>query len=83
MGIPTARSTSLSSLKYKNKISYDEIKEYINELISYGTNVKQCVYDYCTVIYVNVDTLNSKLKKQFNTMLYGNAKLYNYPFNIE
>tara|TARA_R110000782_G_scaffold102531_1_gene189713 strand:- start:167 stop:1150 length:984 start_codon:yes stop_codon:yes gene_type:complete len=78
-----SRSTSLSSLKYKNKISYDEIKEYINELISYGTNVKQCVYDYCTVIYVNVDTLNSKLKKQFNTMLYGNAKLYNYPFNIE
>lgn len=75
-----SRSTSLSKVKYKNKIELNDIQDYIKALLNYGKNIIKKVYDYCTVIYVNVDTLNKPLKKQYNTMLYGNAGLYDYPF---
>lgn len=76
-----ARSQSLSRLKYKNKIEYQEIKAYINKLVSVGA-VKKVVYDFSTVYYINFKKLVGSLLTQFNVMLYGNAKMYLYPFPV-
>ncbi len=76
-----ARSQSLSRLKYRNKIEYQEIKAYINKLVSVGA-VKRVVYDFSTVYFINFKKLIGSLLTQFNVMLYGNAKMYLYPFPV-
>lgn len=75
-----SRSQSLSRLKYRNKIDYYEIKEYLDKLLTFTKAVKSITYDYCTVIYIKSSLLPKILLNQFNTMIFGNAKMYNYPF---
>jgi len=76
-----SRSTSLSKLKFKNKIEFNEIKQYINELLQYPRAVCKKVYDFATVFYIKFELLPKHLTKLFLTMNLGNAKFYDYPLN--
>lgn len=75
-----SRSQSLSRLRYRNKIDYNEIKDYIDKLILLKKATYTVIYDYCTVIYLKLSLIPKKMLNQFNIMLFGNAKMYNYPF---
>ena len=75
-----SRSQSLSRLKYKNKIDYNDIKDYINKLVNTTKGAKKVVYDYCVVIYLKLSLIPDSLLKLFNIMIFGNAKMYSYPF---
>lgn len=76
-----ARSTSLSRLCYKNKFTFQEIKEFIKQLVSLGV-LKKVVYDYATVYYFNFKKLVGIYKKFFYKILNANARRYNYPFPV-
>jgi hypothetical protein len=75
-----SRSQSLSKLKYKNKIDINEIKSFIDSLIQLPKLCKKIIYDYATVIYINLESLPRVLYNQYMVMLKGNAVMYNYPF---
>ena len=75
-----SRSQSLSKLKYKNKIDVNEIKSFIDNLIQLPSLCKKIIYDYATVIYINLESLPKVLYNQYMVMIKGNALMYNYPF---
>ena len=75
-----SRSQSLSRLKYKNKIYLDDIKDWIDKVVSIKKATYTINYDYCKVIYLRLYLIPRSILEQFNIMLFGNAKMYNYPF---
>lgn len=76
-----ARSTSLSRLKYKNKFQWQEIKEFIRQLLAQNA-VKKVVYDFSTVFYINFKALKGVHKRFFEKILFSNANRYLYPFPV-
>ncbi len=75
-----SRSTSLSKLKYKNRIDYDEIKELIIKLKKKSNCIIDKYYDYCRVIYLNLKNCPRWFVQLHRTILTGMAKLDAYPF---
>jgi hypothetical protein len=76
-----ARSQSLSRLKYRNKFTWQEIKEFIRQLVAMGA-VKKVIYDFSTVFYLNFKQLSGVHKRFFIKMLFSNGRRYNYPFPV-
>lgn len=75
-----SRSTSLSKLKYKNRIDYEEIKELIIKLKAKKNCVIDKIYDYCRVIYLNLKNCPKWFVQIHKTILSSMARMDNYPF---
>jgi len=75
-----ARSSSLSRLKYINKIAYDDVKEVILKLKRKTNAVKDMYFDYCRVIYLRLDLCPKWFVALHRTILTSLAKLDQYPF---
>lgn len=75
-----SRSTSLSRLKYINRIDYNEIKEVIIKLKKKGNCCIDKAFDYCRVIYLKLENCPKWFVKLHKTMLTGLAKMDKYPF---
>lgn len=76
-----ARSASLSRLRYKHKFEWQEIKQFIHQLVKMGAAKRIC-YDFSTVFYINFKKLVGVHKSFFVHMLFSNGKRYNYPFPV-
>lgn len=76
-----ARSQSLSRLQWKNKFTYDEMRNFLSQLLEIKA-VKRIVYDFSTVYYFNFKKLVGIHKTFFEKILFCNAKRYNYPFPV-
>lgn len=76
-----SRSTSLSGLKYINKFIYNDVKEFISQLVKLDY-VKEVSYDYATVYYINFKRISGIHLKFFIKILFCNARRYNYSFPI-
>lgn len=76
-----ARSQSLSRLQWKNKFTFEEIRNFIAQLVKMGA-VKRVNYDFSTVYYFNFKKLVGFHKHWFEKLLFCNGKRYNYPFPV-
>lgn len=76
-----ARSQSLSRLKYKNKYEWQEVKQFIQQLLEMKA-VKRVAYDFSTVFYINFKAFTGIHKKWFQFQLFCNGKRYDYPFPV-
>jgi hypothetical protein len=76
-----ARSQSLSRLQYRNKFTWQQIKQFINQIVAMKA-AKRVVYDYSTVFYINFKRLSGIHLKFFVKIIKANASRYSYPMPV-
>ena len=74
-----SRSTSLVKIKFRFPIVYEDVKEFIQELIQ-TKSVFTKVYDYSTVHYFKFSEMPKKLKSRIYRSLIDVGKTFAYPF---
>ena len=75
-----ARSQTLSTLRYEDRIEIESISELIQEFIESKKGTRFYKYDYCAVVYITIDELPQILKDFMLDYLFRNAQKYNYQF---
>lgn len=76
-----ARSQSLSRLEWKHKFDFEEVRQFIAQLIQMKA-VKKVAYDFSTVFYINFKAFTGVHKRWFEFILKCEGKRYNYPFPV-
>lgn len=74
-----ARSQSLSRLKFKNKFEFQDIKNFLADLVKFKF-AKKINYDFATVFYLNFRNMKGIHLDFFVKILFCNAQRYAYPF---
>lgn len=74
-----SRSTSLVRIKFRFPIVYEDVKEFIKELIN-TKSVFTKIYEYSTVYYFRFAEMPKKLKSLIYRSLIDVGKTFEYPF---
>lgn len=76
-----ARSTSLSRLRYEHKFEWQEVKQFIQQLLEMKA-VKRVAYDFSTVFYINFKAFKGIHARWFANRMFNNALTYAYPLPV-
>lgn len=74
-----SRSTSLVKIKFRFPIIYEDVKEFIQELIN-TKSVFTKIYDYSTVHYFKFSEMPKKLKSRIYRSIIDVGITFRYPF---
>lgn len=77
-----SRSTTLATLKYRNKFEFKEVADVIKYLGTQKDKVLEIMGDYFRVFYFATENLSKSFQKFHKEYIFANARLYNYPLPV-
>lgn len=77
-----SRSYSLAQLKYKNKFSFDELKNVVKYLRQQKNKVLEIKNDFYIAFYFSAEKLHKAFRDFHKKIIFANASFYDYPIPV-